>query len=302
MRPMPRSEQLRARRPVPVLRHGQSGFTLIEAVLVTVLTGILIATVSVFIVPSVQAYLATAARAQLVDQADTALRRIGRDLALALPNSVRTLTVGNVSVLELIPSTGAARYASEGANQPRFGYDPSLVAGFEFALIGPPLQLGAAQQLVFYNLGPAVPDANAYAPNASTAEQIVSNRRSASNGAGPASKITVAATVGLPIATFAAPYRVYAVGSPISYRCDLAAGTLTRYQGYGFSAVQPNPPTGGSTALLATGVSACQFDYEVAVVAARAALVTLRLGLSGNTATGSETVTLYHALHVDNLP
>lgn len=275
----------------------QSGFTLVEAVLVIALSGVLFTVVAIFIVPAVQAYFATAARVQLVDQADTALRRIGRDLAIALPNSTRVVSGASSSTLELIPTSGAARYATEGAGALQFG---TLDTGFD--LIGPALSLGSSQQLAFYNLGPSVPDANAYADNSGAAAQAQSNRRSANNGAGAASTISLNSSAGLPVGLFAAPYRVYAISTPVSYRCDLAAGTLTRYQGYGFVATQPDPPIGGSAALLAKGVTGCQFSYEAAVVAARAALITLRLTLSANTTGGSESVTLYHALHVDNLP
>jgi len=278
----------------------QQGFTLVESVMVIVITGILGAIVSIFIVAPVQAYLATAARANLVDQADTALRRVARDLAIALPNSTRVTASG--LGLELIPTTGAARYATEGAGKLDFGVDASTDTTFD--LIGPPLTLGVSQQLVFYNLGPDVPDANAYAANSSAAEQQNSNRRTAGNGAGPASTITLASAANLPAGNQAPPYRVYAVAAPVSYRCDLTPGvrTLTRFQGYGFQPVQPDPPVGGTSSVLAKGVTACSFSYTNAAVAARAALVTLQLTLSTDTGNGAETVSLYHAIHVDNLP
>jgi MSHA biogenesis protein MshO len=107
---------------------------------------------------------------------------------------------------------------------------------------------------------------------------------------------------GLPVGGFAAPYRVFAVDQPVSYRCDLSAGTLTRYQNYGFVATQPDPPSSGSNSVLATGVSACRFSYDAAVVASRAALVNLALTLTSTTHAGSESVALHHAIHVDNLP
>ena len=274
--------------------------------MVIVLTGILVAIVSVFIVSPVQAYLATVARAALVDQVNNALRRISRDLAQALPNSVRLVAAaGQISgqTLELIPTTGAGRYVSDGSGMPQFGGDLSANPQFSFDLIGPPLLLGSAQELVFYNLGPDVPDANAYAANSSSAEQASSNRRSAITAAGAAGRITVSALQGLPIGSFAAPYRVYAVGQPVTYRCDLSAQTLTRYQGYGFQASQADPPTGGSANLLLKGVTACAFSYDAAAVAARAALITLTLTLTSSSSTGgAETVSLFHSVHVDNLP
>jgi MSHA biogenesis protein MshO len=275
--------------------RSESGFTLIEAVLVIAITGIVASVVARFIVAPVQAFQATGARAALVDQADLALRRIGRDLRIALPNSARVSASGRS--LELIPTTAGARYATEGAGALQFG-----VLDTAFDIVGPPLVLAAAQQLVFYNLGPGVADADAYAANGTAAEQAGSNRRTASSAAGAASSVTLVSLAALPAADLAPPYRVLAVDQPVSYRCDLAAGTLTRHQGYGFVPTQPDPPATGSAAVLATGVSACRFSVEATLVAARAALVTLELTLAATTSAGSESVTLQHAVHVDNLP
>jgi MSHA biogenesis protein MshO len=268
---------------------------MIEAVIVIMLTGILLTVVAKFIVQPVQAYLSVNARANLVDTADGALRRIGRELHIALPNSVR-ISADQLN-LELIPTTGAARYQTEGSGALSFG---SVTTSFN--LIGPPLTLAANQTLVFYNLGTGVTGSDAYAANGTATEQASSNRRSATNGAGSASTITLSSLAGLPVGDFAPPYRVTAVGAPISYRCDLSAGTLTRYTGYGFVASQPTPPSGGSSALLATGVTACSFSYDATAIAARAALVNLSLALATTTSAGLETVSLHHAVHVDNLP
>ena len=263
--------------------------------MVIVITGVLMTVVARFIVQPVQAYLATVARSALVDHADTALRRIGRELRGALPNSARV--TGSNLALEFIPSSGAARYTTEGSGRLDFG-----IIDTSFEVLGPPLTLAAAQQLVVYNLGTGIVGSDAYAATNSAAEQASSNRRTATNGAGPASTITLSSAAGLPVADFAPPYRIHAVEMPVTYRCDLAAGTLTRYQGYGFVATQPDPPSGGSSALLASGVTGCRFSYEAAAVAARAALVNLHLTLSTTTSAGTETVTLHHAVHVDNLP
>jgi MSHA biogenesis protein MshO len=274
--------------------RGSRGFTLIEVVMVISITGVLAAVVASFIVQPVQAYLDTAARAALADRADLALRRVGRDLRIALPHSVRITPSGQA--LELIPTTGGARYASQGSG--------ALLAGVldsSFDLVGPPLVLAASQQLVFYNLGSGITGSDAYAPNGTAAQQATSNRRASGNGAGAASTITLSTLAALPVAAVAPPYRVMAVDSPVSYRCDLTAGTLTRHQDYGFAASQPDPPTGGSSAVLATGVTSCAFSAGSTLVAARAALVNLRLTLAAD-GTGGDSVTLSHAVFVDNLP
>lgn len=278
-------------------QHGaHRGFTLVETVLVIAVTGVLAAVVSSFIVQPVQAYLGTAARAALVGQADTALRHMARELRSALPNSVRVTASG--LAVEFIPSSGGGRYATEGSGALQFG-----VLDTSFDLVGPPLTLAAGQQLVFYNLGEGVEGSDAYAPNGTAGEQATSNRRGFSNAAGTASSVTLSSLAALPAAAQAPPYRVMVVSAPVSYRCDLAAGTLTRYTGYGFLATQPDPPAGGSTAVLATGVTACRLGVDGSLVAARAAIVTLELTLTSTAAPGgNERATLQQALYVENQP
>lgn len=276
---MHRKRSIDPRRPA---RGKEAGFTLIEAVMVIVLTGVVIAVVAVFIVPATTAYFASSARAQLTEQADTAMRRIARDLTAALPNSVRV--TGNARSVELIPVSSAARYATASGDPLLFG-----TADSRFSIIGPPLRISRANQpLAWYNLGASTPDANAY---------TLSNVRTATSGVGNASTIDFTGAI-LPVTLMAPPYRVYAIDPPVTYRCDLAAGTLTRFTGYGFQSSQPDPPSGGSSAILARNVSACSFAYDNAALAVRYGLATLTLSLTSN----GETITLYQAVHVDNLP
>ena len=70
-------------------RKQQCGFTLIEMIVVIVITGIIAGIVAVFLRAPVQGYMDSARRAELTDIADTALRRMARDVRTAVPNSVR---------------------------------------------------------------------------------------------------------------------------------------------------------------------------------------------------------------------
>lgn len=274
----------------------QAGFTLVETVLVIAITGVLAAVVSSFIVAPVQAYLGSSARAALGAQADGALRHMTRELRSALPNSVRVTASG--LALEFIPTSGAARYATEGSGALQFG-----VIDNAFDLIGPPLTLAVGQQLVFYNLGEGVVGSDAYAPNGTALEQASSNRRAFSNGAGATSSVALVSAAALPVTAQAPPYRVTVVSAPVSYRCDLGTGTLTRHADYGYLATQPDPPGSGSSAVLATGVTACRFGVDGSLVAARAALVTLALTLTSSGAPGgNENATLQQAVYVENQP
>jgi len=88
-------------------RRRSAGFTLIELIIVLVLMTIIGATVAVFVKPAIDAYSDTRNRAALGDMGDTALRRMARDIRVAVPNSLRT---PNESCFELVPSVAGGRY------------------------------------------------------------------------------------------------------------------------------------------------------------------------------------------------
>ena len=88
-------------------RASQRGFTLIELVITIVVGSIVVAFMAMFIVIPMEAYSAQTRRAQLVDDADSALRFMGRDLRSALPNSVR-VTSSN-TVIEFLATVDGAR-------------------------------------------------------------------------------------------------------------------------------------------------------------------------------------------------
>jgi MSHA biogenesis protein MshO len=96
--------------------------------------------------------------------------------------------------------------------------------------------------------------------------------------------------------------RVYVVDGPLSYVCDTAAGTLTRYSGYAVASSQPSNPgvaplASASAALLVDRVSSCSFTYTPGTPQ-RAALVTIALGLARQ----GEQVRLLEQVHVLNTP
>jgi MSHA biogenesis protein MshO len=274
-------------------RAGQAGFTLVEAVMVIVIIGILGGVVAAFIVVPVQAYTDTAARAELSDIADTAVRRIGRDVRLALPNSV-VVANGNQMISFLLTKTGGRYQAAEDALAAGNALD-FVNGGLVFDLLGaPPLQQQAIVPrdiIVVYNLGPGFAPADAYTGGNAAAVTAVAGRT-----------ITLA-----PPSPFAAANpvmrspdsRFQVVSGTVNYVCNTVNRTLTRFWANQQIVAAGTLPPPGVGALLAEGVTACTFNY-VQPANTRSALVDIRLTLQRPG--GAETVTLFHQVHVDNTP
>jgi MSHA biogenesis protein MshO len=259
-------------------RRQHRGFTLIEMIIVITITGIIAAVVATFIRAPVQGYLDSANRAALTDVADTAVRRIGRDLHLALPNSVRVTSSGGITYLEFLLTSGGGRYRIDTPGDPL----DFTTTDSSFDVLGPAVSLtaGAQNLLAIYNLG--ITGANAYYGDNTSAISAAST------------SVTFAPR----LFPFDSPsHRFQIIQYPVTYACDTNAGTLTRYWNYPISANQPTSFT-GSSALLAKNVSLCSFSYDQQVITQRAGLVAISLQLTQN----GESVNLYDEVHVSNAP
>jgi len=298
----------------------ERGVTLIELVIAMVLVGIIVAAVAFFLNPLRQS-TDLALRAELSDIANNALQRIGRDVKLALPNSVRSRTSGGVVYLEFLALRTGGRYRA-GGDGPAGGADcPDDGSGLPgsdqlafgaadtcFKTIGKLSEaiVANSDDLVLFNLGPdplgvdpaGFPDQNAYAAAAANRVRITAVDTSEANRDRLAfnAKTFVAERHDSP------GKRFFVVSGAVSYVCDPAAGTITRRWGYTESPLQPVSFSDGSAAPIAENVSACVFDYNSSV-GPQLGLLTLRITLQRALFGGaSETVSLYHAVHVNNAP
>ncbi len=296
----------------PALHCLMRGVTLIELVVVMALVGILGALIVNFIAP-VRSYIDTTHRAALADTADSALRRVGRDLHLALPNSVRVASAGGVSYLELLLVRTAGRYRVDAGGTNHCGGgasdDPLSFGSADtcFMTLGniPNLnQVTASDYLVVFNLQPGTDKADAYQDATAAVPCTTACNKSHTSPVPTAfageDKIQFASNT----FTFESPgNRFFIIEGAVSYVCDPTAGTLTRRWGY--TPVSGTAATtafgGGSSALMASGVSGCSFSYDA--VSQGAGLATLRLTLLTTDSRGNtESVGLYHAVHVNNIP
>lgn len=284
----------------------QNGFTLVEATIVIVITGIIAAIVAVFIRLPMQGYVDSAARAELVDEADTALRRMARDLRLALPNSIRTSVDadGNSYIEFLLTKTGGRYlsaednptagsildFADDAATRRTFSVVGSMPSGVQ--------QIVAGDRVAVYNLGSGYSPADAYAGgNIATVSAVGT------------STITLSANpFAVQTPKMRSPTnRFQVVSGPVTYTCR---GTnLLRHWNYAIQPSQPNTvaalaAAGGSSALLsthlATGGANCVFSNNV-LANRNSGLIGLQITLQSPVSNGG-TITMFHQVHVDNTP
>jgi MSHA biogenesis protein MshO len=278
------------------------GFTLIELVITIAVGSVVVAFMAMFIVTPMTIYTAQTRRAMLVDAADSALRFIGRDLRAALPNSVRVSASGSVTALELLATADGARYQDSGPlSNPALALDLTAADG-AFATTVPFTQVtlpwtSNAYFLSIYNVG--VPGADAY------------QMANVITPAGTTITISAGATANQDLVTLSPSFqfaygspgqRVFLVSGPVTYLCDTAAATLTRYSSYTIASAQPASAAaltaaGASAALVASNVAGCQFVLS-AGTAQRNGLATLTLQI----AQSGESVQLLHQVQVVNAP
>ena len=266
------------------------GFTLIELIVVIVIVGLLSGLITNLITRPVQSYIDLGRRTTLVDVAEMALRRMQRDIRRALPNSIRI--TGGGTVLEILHTVDGGRYRAAGGVDI---LDFTATNDNSFEVIGTLQNFSAIDtandQLVIYNLGSGISQADAY--------QSSNNNRATLTAASSASNIAFSSKK-FPLSS--PQQRFFIVDTPVTFRCDTSAVAtknkqLQRYQDYPISVSQPNPPA-VSASILANHVSGCVFSYNSGT-ATRSGLVTLEITLADE---AGESVRLMHQVHVDNIP
>lgn len=268
-------------------RTFQPGFTLIEMVMVIIIMGVIGAMVSVFMRAPITAYFDSARRAALSDVADTAVRRMARDIRTALPNSLRT---PNSQCVEFIPTKTGGRYRAEEITP---GDDSSLnfsAADARFNLLGSNLALPADQRIAagdviaVYNLGIAGADAYNQDNTAAVAG-------TPSESGSPVETTIAIVSKLFPLASGSHRFHVIPKDeNVVAYVCS--GGNLRRTVRTFTGAACPS-----SGAILASDVGSCNFVYNGSDLQ-RNALVQLNLTFTDS----GESVNLYHEVHVSNTP
>lgn len=292
----------------------RAGATLVELVVVLVITSILAGGMAVFLTRPLEAYRDLDRRARLVEMAEGSLRRIARDVRRALPNSLRVAAGG--TALELLHVAEGIKYRRQpGVNPPPGSEDHTDPTDWlTFAVAGDERwnALGTFQALAFtygvplpggtrvaiYPTGPGVYADAALGSNPGTITPA-------------GTTVTVHSDVDedqLRLSSsfqfrFESPQqRLFLVDTPVTWLCDLGAETLTRYDAYTIVQTQPTaagaaPLSGASSALVSKRLTACAFTWQPGTPQ-RTGLLTVQLTLAED----GESIRLLHQIHVENAP
>ncbi|ADE12826.1 PulJ/GspJ family protein [Sideroxydans lithotrophicus] len=283
------------------------GFTLVEMIIVIVITGIIGGMVAIFLRSPVQGYMDSSRRAEMTDIADTALRRLARDLHTAVPNSVRLPAPAGSSYVEFMPSRDGGRYrvnpAGGSGSCGAAGDDLDFtVADTCFEIIGSPITFNNGDAIV---IGSTQSDGSLPYQAVTAANSV--RRMIAAAGVGTNGFVKITSTMPFPasseldgrrfeVVPFDQQAVTYACLNPGADANGDGTGTLTRYWAYGFNSNQASPPLAGTSAILADKVSACNFVYNTSN--ARNSLVAVSLTITR----GGESVSLYQEIHMNNIP
>lgn len=276
----------------------QTGFTLVEMIIVMVLIGIIGAMLSMQLAPSIRSYLLVSQRANLTNQADTALRKIVGEVRGAVPNSLR---LDSATCLELVPSKDGGRYrTAPDAALAGTAFLDGAEARDRFDVLtpfsNPPV---AGDAIVIGNQNPddvyngvnvGAVDSVAPPPNPAMGEQ----------------RVVLTAPIRVPPGYTQGRFIVVPAGQRVvTYVCDepgvnlegTGTGTLYRVADAAFHTTPACTRSGG--AVVATKVAACSFIYSPNQGATQeSGFVQLQLTLSER----GESASLTLGAHVDNVP
>lgn len=278
------------------------GFTLVELVMVIAITGILAATITIFLKSAIDSYFDTRRRADLTDMADTALRRMSKDIRSAVPNSVRSVSA---TCFQLVPTIAGGRYrmASDTVND-----TPAPLPCTPSATCSAPLDVTQATT-VFDVLSPlaTVPAQNDWVViDNQNAGDVYAGTNRAQISATPTTPRSSDGLFRIAIAStqFPSGYdggRFVVVPNTektVFYNCN----NRTLYRGATNTFIplaDQAACNGAGGAIVATDVENCAFVYNPNQGATQqSGFVWMRLELRRS----GESVALAHGVHVDNVP
>lgn len=200
-----------------------AGFSLLEMIIAITLLAILAGASALFLKGPIAGYFDLERRSDLAESGQLAMLKITREVARAVPNSVRvSVPPGGGFYIELLPVSAEGRYRS--------------------AAPGSALNDGTNQF-----------DVPGFSVSAAAGDHVVANSHLGSvwSGANPGVRASYTGAAGVVAMVAHAPHvflidplpnpahRFQLARAPVTYHCNPATGELRRYSGYAIQAAQP---------------------------------------------------------------
>lgn len=290
--------------------HAQSGFTLVEVIVAMMVTAILAVAVSIFLKPTLDAYFGTARHVRLADAAEGSLRRIGREVRQAVPNSLRLPAASaSTSCFQFVPTRTGGRYrVANDAN-----WDAAHAANPSLAVDGSGAAVSGFDVLSPWSTSPLAGDFVVIDNQKSDDVYNGVNRQTIASVSGlpdsslGSNRITLTSAFSFPAGYTDGRFLVVPKDQPsVFYVCSGADGSVdaqgngkgSLYRVVSDFATSACPSTSGA-ALVASKVKRCSFVYDPNQGATQqSGFLWLLLEL----AESNDAVTLSYGAHVDNVP
>lgn len=264
-----------------------TGFTLIELIIVIVISGIIAVGATRFVAHTASGYVATALRQGNAAMGVIVSEKISRELRSALPNSVRVNVAQDC--IEFVPVLAAAKYSA--APVVPLTADSSITMSY----INCAGCSGSDEHAVIYPSS----QADAYTQGSTTA------LTTAQATVASATSVTLASNHSFPADS--PSRRLYIVGEPISYCYASESGEngIFRYSGYGFNTSMVSRPSGGTRSMLVNNVSAntVEFDVDPATLTRNAlAEISFEVSVSAPYSAANESLYIDQEVQIRNVP
>lgn len=275
------------------------GFTLIEMVMVIVLLGVIGGILTPFILKAMQAYMGSKARAELVGKGRLAMERLSREVRQAVPNSLSVL--GGGTGIEFARARAGGRYVERfddfgpefSRNNFRFRRNANLTNLYTtYAENGDGSRLSfmAGDTLVIGNTSPAILQAGTSA----VALTGMANTTVVGDGTANGQILTSGGHQFL----VESPGKHFHIVDQ-SIEVGLVANNLRWHTSSGLADYDGGVDYDATDPTLVNGVTGVTFTYSPGTPQSTGVL---RVDMQLTDISGTETIRLYHEIHVRNTP